>query len=354
MPRFFKTKDKPPGAPPGTLTFTGEQQVENVSIQLIDYDLNNLEERDISDLDEIEQYRDMDTVTWLNINGLHDIELIKKVGKIFQLNELLLEDILHPDQRPKLEEYDNCIFIVIKMLRFDKDDDKIIPEQLSIIFAGKFLITFQESEGDIFEPIRQRLRNKRKRIRGSKPDFLVYSLVDIIVDNYIAIIEGFGDEIEENESKILKTPTPDMVEVITYYKQEIQFLRRAIRPTKELIFQWTKLEAEHIEEQTYQYLGDLYDHITHVNDALDTYREMLTDQLTIYHTTLSGKMNDIMRVLTIFSAVFIPLTFIAGVYGTNFQYLPEIGFKYGYPIFWVVLLIVAGFMLRYFRRKGWL
>ncbi len=354
MPRFFKKKHKTLGAPPGTLSFFGEQQVENVSIQLIDYDPTNLEEREISDLNEITKYRDKNTVTWLNINGLHDIELIKKVGEVFELSELLLEDILHPDQRPKLEEYDNCTFIVMKMLRYDEEEDKILAEQLSIIYAGKFLITFQESEGDIFEPIRQRLRNQRKRIRGSKPDFLAYSLVDMIVDNYILIIEDFGDDIEANETKILNNPDPDMVEVINYYKQEIQYLRRSIRPTKELIFQWTKLETDHIEQQTYQYLHDLHDHITAVNEALDTYREMLTDQLTIYHTTLSGKMNDIMRVLTIFSAVFIPLTFIAGIYGTNFEYFPELGFRYAYFIFWIVLLIVAGFMLNYFRRKGWL
>lgn len=354
MPRFFKKKNKTPGTPPGTLSFIGEKKVEKVSVQLIDYNPDQFEEREIQDLEEISKYKDKDSVTWINIYGLHDIEMIRKIGEIFELSELLLEDILNVDQRPKLAEYDKCIFIVIKMLRYDETADRILPEQLSIIYSDKFLITFQESVGDVFEVVRNRLRNQRKRIRSSGPDFLAYALVDTIVDNYILIIEDFGDDIESNETKIIKDPDPEMVEIINYYKLEIQFLRRSIRPTKELIFQWSKVESDFVKAETFQYLEDLNDHITTVNEALDTYREMLSDQLTIFHTTISSKMNDIMRVLTIFAAIFIPLTFIAGVYGTNFENLPELKFKYSYLIFWIILIVVALFMLRYFRKKKWL
>ncbi|MEQ9423977.1 MAG: magnesium/cobalt transporter CorA [Cyclobacteriaceae bacterium] len=353
MPRFFRKSAAKAGTPPGTLVYAGDFKEETVSLNLIDYNPDKLEEKELSNIDEVIEYRDKDTVTWLNVDGLHNVNLIKKVGATFNLNDLLLEDIL-AQQRPKIEEYDNCVFVVLKMLRYDPEEDKIISEQISIVYSEKFLITFQEKKGDVLDPVRNRIRKKRKRIRGSKPDFLAYSIVDTIVDNYLDIIEDFGDDIETNETKVLKDPDPDMVEIINYYKQEVQFLRKSIKPTKELIFKWTKLETDHIEKSTYQYLDDLHDHITVVSEALDMYREMLSDQLTIYHTTISGKMNDIMRVLTIFSAVFIPLTFIAGIYGTNFVNLPETQWKYGYFVFWGVLVVVAAFMLRYFRKKKWL
>ena len=261
--------------------------------------------------------------------------------------------MLNTGQRPKLEEFEDTLFIVVKMLRYDEDSQKIIAEQLSIVVGPSFVLTFQEQPGDVFEPVRERLRNRKGRIRSSGSDYLAYALLDSVVDNYIYIIERIGEEVEELEGEVLESVDPDPIAEIGRLKREMSFLRKAVRPAREAILKLSKVDSDLIQDSTSPFLKDLLDIALQAVEAIETYREILSDELNIYNSAMSHRMNDIMKVLTIFAAIFIPLTFIAGIYGTNFEYLPELHFRYGYFVLWGVLITVAGAMLYYFKRKGW-
>jgi len=354
MARFFKKKDASIGQAPGSLIFIGNQKISEPIIRIIDYDKDNLQELDLQDIKDGVVFKETNTVTWINVYGLHNTDLIKEIGKVFELHPLVLEDIVNTGQRPKMEDYDSYLFFVLKMLRHDQEAEKINSEQISMILGKTFLITFQERPGDVFEPVRDRIRKQKGRIRGTGIDYLAYSLLDTIVDNYIFIIERMGEQIENIEDQILDNPTNNILAEINSYKREMNYLRKSIRPAKELILHLSKLESDLICEQTQPFLKDLLDLSTQAVEVIDTYREMLTDHLNIYNTGISNRLNEIMKVLTIFSAIFIPLTFIAGIYGTNFEYLPELHFRYSYFIFWGILLLVAITMVRFFKRKNWL
>ena len=265
----------------------------------------------------------------------------------------MLEDILNTSQRPKMAEFDNCLLIVLKMLRYDEKDEMVLSEQLSVVIGRTFLITFQERTGDVFEPVRNRIRKQKGRIRAAGIDYLAYALLDTVVDNYIYLISRFGEKIEDNEVGLLEDASVKTLEKITYYKREMSFLQKSVRPAKDFFLKLPRLESEFIREDTKPFLDDLLDLITQAVEAIDLYREMLSDQLNTYNSTVSNKMNDVMKILTIFAAIFIPLTFIAGIYGTNFDYLPELHFKYSYFIFWGVMISVVAGMLLFFRKKGW-
>ena len=354
MARFLKKKNGSLGLAPGSLVFIGTKKIDQPLVRVIDYDKATLQEMELVDLQEGEKFKQTDTVTWLNIYGLHDTEFIKQIGKAFDLHPLTLEDILNTGQRPKMEEYDDYLFIVLKMLRFDKEQEVVVGEQLSMVLGEKFLITFQEQPGDVFEPVRDRIRKQKGRIRGTGIDYLAYALLDTIVDNYMVIVERIGSKIEEIEDEILADPTREVLQKINDYKREMNYLRKSIRPAREFIVQLARLDSELIREQTIPFLKDLQDLITQTTEIIDTYREMLSDHLNIYNTGVSNKLNEIMKILTIFAAIFIPLTFVAGIYGTNFEYLPELHFKYSYFIFWGFMVLVAVIMLRFFKHKGWL
>lgn len=353
MARFYKKQHENKGLAPGSLVFIGKQKIEEPRIRLLDYDKEHLIENQLKDISEGADLVNTDTVSWINIDGLHDTELIKQIGKSFNLHSLLLEDVLNTGQRPKMEDFDNCLFISLKMLRQDKEEEIILSEQLSMVLGKTFLLTFQERPGDVFDPVRERIRKHKGRIRISGIDYLAYALLDTVVDNYIHIVEELGERIEDLEVDILTDPTPEVMEKINHMKREMNYLRKSIRPVREAILELTRSESPLIHENTYPFLKDLHDLSTHAVEAIDTYREMLADHLNLYNTTVSNKLNDIMKVLTIFAAIFIPLTFIAGVYGTNFKYLPELEFKYSYFVFWAVLIAVAAFMVRYFKRQKW-
>ena len=354
MARFFKKSEENKGLAPGSLIFIGNKKMENIKIKLIDFDEKNLTESQLTKISEGKELKEKDTVTWINIYGLHDNEVMTEIGNIFDLHPLLLEDIMNTGQRPKLEEFDNCLFLVMKMLRYDNEKKKIIAEQLSMVISKTFLLTFQEQPGDVFEPVRERIRKQKGRIRASGIDYLAYALLDTVVDNYISVIENLGDEIEDIDDEVLIDPTPSVMEKINLYKREMNYLLKSIRPLREAILKLNKLDSEFIRAETIQFLKDLQDLITQATEAIDTYREMLSDQLNIYNSSMSNKMNEIMKVLTIFAAIFIPLTFIAGIYGTNFEYLPELHYKYSYYIFWGVMIVVAVSLLFFFKRKKWL
>jgi magnesium transporter len=354
MARFYKKREENRGLPPGSLVFIGEQKTEQLRIRLIDYDGTELQEQTLQSIASGADFAKTQTVTWINVDGLHDMQQIGEIGRLFELHPLLLEDILNTGQRPKVEEFDNCLFIVLKMLRYDEERELVIAEQLSIVLGTTFLLTFQERPGDVFEPVRERIRKRKGRIRVSGVDYLAYALLDTVVDNYIYIVERVGEKIEELEERLLDDPDPSVISEINVLKREMAFLRKSARPAREAITMLSKLDSELIHERTRPFLKDLLDIVSGASEAIDTYRDMLSDQLNIYNSIVANRMNDIMKVLTIFAAIFIPLTFIAGIYGTNFEYLPELHFRYSYFYFWGVLLAVAAAMLYYFKRKGWL
>jgi magnesium transporter len=354
MARFLKSKEASLGKAPSELVFIGQQKVEETTIRVIDYDQNNLSEQELQDIKDGIPYKATNTVTWININGLHDTDLIRQVGKGFGLHTLVMEDILNTGQRPKMEEYDDYLFFAIKMMQYDEKAGVIKSEQLSIVLGKTFVLTFQEQPGDVFEPVRDRIRKQKGRIRKVGIDYLAYALIDTIVDNYIFIIERLGEQIEDIENEILDNPTQEVLGRINNYKREMNYLRKTIRPAREFMLHLSRLDSDLIQNETVPFLKDLLDLASQAVEVIDTYREMLSDHLNIYNTGVSNRLNEIMKVLTIFSAIFIPLTFIAGIYGTNFDNVPELHFRYSYFIMWGIFLVVSFIMLRFFRRKNWL
>ena len=354
MARNLKKKDASIGKIPGEPVFIGDKKVRDLTIHAIDYDSVNLNEQDSENIKDLYTFKHTDTATWININGLHDTDKIRSIAEGFGLHPLVVEDIVYTGQRPKMEEYDDYLFFVIKMMRYDKDSQKIINEQLSIILGSNFLLTFQEQPGDVFDPVRNRIRKKNGRIRNVGVDYLAYSLLDTVIDNYIYIVEKMGEQIEELEEEILDNLNQGILRKINDHKREMNYLRRTIQPAREFILHLSSLDSNLIQDSTRPFLKDLLDISIQAVETVDTYRDMLSDNLDVYNTLISNRLNEIMKVLTIFSAIFIPLTFIAGIYGTNFEYLPELGFKYSYFIFWGVLLAVALTMTAFFKRRKWL
>ncbi|MBT8238422.1 MAG: magnesium/cobalt transporter CorA, partial [Croceitalea sp.] len=324
-----------------------------VLIRVIDFDAEKLEENALKKVAEAIKYQDDKTVTWLNIDGLHNPIVMQEIAKGFNLDELVLANVMNTTARPTVHEYDNCLLISIKMLQLDEDTGVISVENLSMVFTKSVLISFQEKKGDVFEPIRERIRKKKKRIRNGWTDYLAFALLDIVIDNYIYILSVLGEKIEVLEENLGTQPNKNIINKINAYKRELNFLRRNIRPAKEMLLTLSKMESEYILESTYVHYKELLDNINQATDSSDSYREILTDQLNLYHTTISSKLNDIMKFLTIFSVIFIPLTFIAGIYGTNFDVLPELHYQYSYYIMLGIMLVLAIGMLIYFRKRKW-
>ena len=354
MARFIKHDKSIVGQAPGFLKFTGSQKIDHSIIEVTDFDSEQIQECQIENVELLLEYKESSTLTWINIVGLHEVSIIERVGQIFEIDPLALEDVLNVGQRPKFEEYDRFSFISLKMLQLKEDLNIIQQEQLSLLFGENYLITFGEQPGDVFDNVRERLRKKRGKIRLRKSDYLSYALIDTIVDNYIYIIENFGDLIEKLESRLLSNYSKDIHGVIYKYKQEINYIRKVVMPVRECILAFSKSENGLVNKNTAPFLKDLLDHITHGTEVIEVYREILTDQLNLVNSNEANKLNEIIRILTIFSVIFIPLTFVAAIYGTNFQYFPELKYKYSYPLFWLVLLIIATTMYFYFKRKRWL
>lgn len=353
MARFLKNREKVKGRSPGALVFVGTRKVDTVDIRMMDYDDHHLTDQAMVDINDTNRYKTSESVTWINIDGLHDAETIGRIGRAFDLHPLVMEDILNTGQRPKIDDYTSFLFIVLKMIRFDRQTRMVMNEQLSMVVADRFILTFQERQGDVFEPVRERIRRQKSRIRAGGTDYLAYALMDTVVENYISVIEHIGEQIEDLEEEILSDHDTGVMEKINRFKRETSYLKKSIRPAREAIFQLLRLESDLIHERTRLFFKDLEDLIIHATEAIDTYRDLLTDQLNIYNSVMANRMNDIMKVLTIFAAIFIPLTFIAGIYGTNFDYLPELRYKYSYFIFWGVLVVIAGALLCYFKKKKW-
>ncbi|HMR40782.1 MAG TPA: magnesium/cobalt transporter CorA [Ignavibacteria bacterium] len=354
MARFIKKHKEEIGLSPDDLSYRGKQKIGNVLLRIIDFDADNLEEDAVKTVQEVIKYQEKDTVTWFNVDGLHNSVIMEEIAKAFDLDNLVLAEVIDTQSRPKIIEYDNCILISLKMMQQNDQTGKITVENLSLILTKSVLISFQESKGDVFEPVRERIRKQKKRIRNGGTDYLTFALLDIVIDNYLYVITGLGEKIEKIEENLLLNPGENVINEINNYKRELNFLRKCIKPAKEMIFALAKLDSELIEESTDIHFKELQDNISQASDSSDSYREILSDQLNIYHTTISSKLNDIMKFLTVFSVIFIPLTFIAGIYGTNFDFVPELHLKYGYFIMWGVMILVVIGMLFYFKRKKWL
>jgi len=354
MAKPIKKRSRKAGLPPGTLVHIGERKAEFVRITVIDYNEQNFQEKEVSAVEECLPFKATPTVTWINIDGLHKIELIEKLGKEFDLHPLILEDILNTGQRPKFEDLGNNIFIVLKMLSYSDEKQTIQSEQVSLVVGPNFVISFQESVGDVFEQVRDRIRSSKGRIRKMGSDYLTYVLLDAIVDNYFLILEKFGEKIEYIEEELVAEPTEKTLQQIHSLKREMIFLRKSVWPLRELINGLERSESSLIKESTDIYLRDVYDHTIQVIDTVETFRDMVSGMLDIYLSSISNKMNAVMKVLTIIATIFIPLTFIAGIYGMNFKYMPELEWRWAYPAVWLVMSAVTVTMLIYFKKKRWL
>lgn len=354
MTRFIKKNKEEIGQSPDELFFRGKKKMDQVVVRIIDFDAENLTENLVESIKEISKYKEEDTVTWLNIDGLHNLRLMEEIATVFDFDTLVMAEVMNTEARPKIIDYDNCTLITIKMLQQDAITETIIVENLSLILTKTVLITFQERKGDVFEPVRERIRKQKKRIRNGGTDYLTFALLDIVVDNYLYVLSLLGEKVETLEENLLLDPNQDVIIEINNYKRELNFLRKNIKPAKEMIFSLAKMDSELISDSTYVHFKELQDNISQASDSSDSYREILSDQLNIYHTTISSKLNDIMRFLTVFSVIFIPLTFIAGIYGTNFDHIPELHYKYSYFIMWGVMIVIVIGMLLYFRKKKWL
>ena len=342
------------GMPPGSLLYVGDGGPVPTIVSLIDYTEEQVREKVGVTLEECLLLRDSPSVTWLNFSGLADVETIRRVGEAFGLHPLVMEDILHTGQRPKLELYDKYVYLVVKMIYRGEDRKEISYEQLSLVLGKNYVLSFQEREGDVFQSIRERIRNNKGRLRRSGADYLVYSMLDSVVDNYFPALEKVGDLVEDIEERLSEDLDEDVLGDIYRLKREVLFLRKSIWPIREVLAALMRQDSELVSPVTNTYLGDVYDHSIQVMDVVETYFDMLSELLDVYMSTVSNRMNEIMKTLTIIATIFIPLTFIVGVYGMNFIYMPELTNELAYPMVLLAMTGVVLLMLYYFRRKGWL
>jgi magnesium transporter len=331
----------------------GEQKMDAARITIIDYDEIHLLEKEVKQVEECFAFKETPTITWLNIDGLHEVEVIEKIGNHFGIHSLVLEDIVHTSQRPKIEDFEDYIFIVLKMLEYDEATDEIMDEQFSLILGKNFVITFQENIGDVFDPLRERIRFNNVRLRKSKTDYLAYAMIDAVVDNYFIILEKLGERIEYLEDELLSKPTINTLSQIHHLKRKLITLRKSVWPLREVINSLERGDSNLISEAINIFMRDVYDHTIQVIETLETYRDMMAGMLDTYLSSVSNKMNEVMKVLTIIATIFIPLTFFAGIYGMNFDYMPELKWRWGYFAVWGLMVLIGLGMIFYFRRKKW-
>lgn len=353
MARFIKKKKEEIGLSPYALVFRGQKKIEWTSVSVISFDAENINEYDVKNIPKLADLKNQEKISWINLYGLHDADQMEELAKVFDVPANIFSDIMNPSLRPKMQEFDNGIFITLKMLRYSENDDQLVADNLSLLLLNKVIISFQEQPSKTFDAIRERIRKHKYKIRNSGADYLTFALLDVVVDNYIYVIGLLGDKIENLEDRITAEAKSELLDEINFYKKEMNFIRKSIKPAKELILNLSKLESDYIAKANRIHYRELQDNINEASELSDSYREILYDQLTIYHTTMSTKLNDIMRILTVFSVIFIPLTFIVGVYGTNFENLPEVRWKYGYFAMWGVMIILTVIMLWFFKRKKW-
>lgn len=353
--RFLKKVSKKAGLPPGTLVHVGEERTSKVKITIIDYDEKSLEEREAQSVEECFPFKDKASVTWINVDGVHEVGIIEKIGNHFGVNPLVLEDIANTEQRPHIKDFDSFLFVVLKMVAYDDTNDSIDTEQVSLLVGPNYVISFQEGkEGDVFDTVRERIRAGRERIRRSGADYLAHALMDACVDSYFAILEKLGLKLEEAEEETLNHPSAETLGEIHKLKRNLIILRKVVWPVREVAGFLERCDSDLIKKSTGIYFRDIYDHSLQLIDIIETLRDMAAGLLDIYLSSLSNRMNEVMKVLTIISTIFIPLTFLAGVYGMNFRHMPELEWRFGYFGLLIVMAAVAVLMLFFFRRKRWI
>lgn len=353
MPKLFQRVKGPLAQSPGTVVYRGEQRVEVVNLELFEYDPETCRVTDGPDL-ELPPPGLVGGVSWLDVDGLHDTDLLRRVGDVYGLHPLVLEDVVNVHHRPKLEDYGDYLYIVLRMLVFDREELRLESEQISVVVGRGFVLTFQERPGDVLDPVRERLRRKGGRIRRLGADYLGYALLDAVVDHYFHVLEGLGEAVEDLEEELLGDPAHGTLERIHRLKRECILLRRSVVPLRDVASSLARDELPLIGSEVQPFLRDLYDHVIHVMDTVDSFRDILSGLQDLYLSNVSNRMNDVMKVLTIFTTLFVPLTFVAGVYGMNFQHMPELAWRWSYPVFWAVILVLAVVMLFFFRRRRWL
>jgi magnesium transporter len=353
--RLLRRQSKKAGLPPGTVVHTGPQKVEEVRVSAFDFDEEKcLEVKDVEDVAALFPMRDKPTVTWVNIDGLHDTQLIEKIGSHYGFHPLVLEDIVHVGQRPKLEEYDDYLYVVLYQLEWQGDEAMVTEEQVSLIIGKNYLFSFQERPGDDFETVRERLRSARGKTRQRGSDYLAYQLIDSTVDNYFTMLDRIGHLTEQVEIELLENPTADTMHRMQQIKREMLVVRRAIWPLRDVLAGLLRTDSELISEPTRVYLRDVHDHAVQVVDMVETLRDVVGGMIEIYLAQVSLKTNEVMKVLTMMASIFIPLTFIVGVYGMNFDFMPELHTRWAYPAVWAVMIGIAGGILFWFKKRRWL
>jgi magnesium transporter len=354
MAKLIKKSSKKAGLPPGTLVHIGEKLTEKTRIALVEYDGQGFQEKELKTFETCYPFPKEPAVTWVNVVGVQQVEVLEKLGNCFVVHPLALEDILNTEQRPKVEDYGEDLFIVVKLISYNEKKDEVEAEQISLILRPNALLSFQEKEGDDFAAVKERLRAGKGRLRKMGADYLAYTLLDIVVDQYFIVLEKLGERIEVLEEKLLTDPGTATLQKIQNLKREMLLLRKWIWPLREVISSLERGEFHGIQENTRVYLRDVYDHAIQVMDTVEIFRDMLSGMLDIYLSSLNNRMNAVMKVLTIIATIFMPLTFLAGVYGMNFKHMPELDWPWGYPLIMLIMAGVALFMLAMFRRKNWL
>tara|TARA_R110002073_G_scaffold20355_7_gene73053 strand:+ start:5499 stop:6563 length:1065 start_codon:yes stop_codon:yes gene_type:complete len=341
------------GLEPGSLIHVGDVHDSDSCITLVDYSAAHCEVRTIESLQDIREYRDRKSVTWVMVEGLADASIVESIGQQFNIHPLVLEDILNTHQRPKLEEHEDYLFVVLKSLLRVESEFTVVNEQVSLLIFKDFVFTFKEKTDSLLTPVIKRLENSRGRIRSMGSDYLMYAVLDTIVDLNFDIMDQLEETLISIEDEIFALPTPALLEKLHEIKLEVIRMRRFISPMRDLSAGLLRSESTLIDPNTRLFLRDVHDHLLRIIESIETHREIISSLLEIYLSSISSKLNEVMKVLTVFSSVFIPLTFITGIYGMNFESMPELKWAWGYPAIWMVFIVTSGTLFLYFKRKGW-
>jgi magnesium transporter len=352
MPEGIKRSEKE-GLPPGSLVYVGDKTVETPRLTVIDYDADHFFEKVVDSVEECFPFKETATVTWINVDGVQDAAVIERLGREFGIHPLVLEDIMTTTQRPKVEDLGSAVFVVLRMIESDQDGGRLTADQLSLIIGPNYVLSFQETPGDCFGPIRERLRGAKGRIRSLGPDFLAYAIIDAVVDHYFFVLEKLGERIDATEETLVDEPRREMLHEIHELKREMIGLRKSVWPLREVVSGLERLETPLIKPSTGPFLRDLYDHSIQVIDTVESYREMLSSMVETYLSSVSNRMNEVIKVLTIISTIFIPITFIVGLYGMNFVHMPEIKWRWGYAFAWALIIGSVSAMFVFFRKRKW-
>jgi len=354
MWKFFNKRTERIGKPPGTPEPAEGEKRESVVARITDYAEGQCLQQTVESLEECPPRDEATAVRWLDLSGVHDVTFLEQLGESFSLHPLVLEDIAHTAQRPKVEDYEEYLYVVAKILSYNSNTSEVEAEQISLILGPDYVISFQEREPDVFQPIRERIIQAKGRIRKMGADYLAYALVDLLVDGYFKVLEKVSEALEDLHEEVTGEPTDDTLKGIHSAKRELIFLRKSVWPLREAINNLARTDFDYMSDATRLYLRDVYDHTIQVIDTLESFRDLASGMLDTYLTSISNRMNEVMKVLTIIATIFIPLTFIAGIYGMNFEYMPELQWKWAYPAVWALMLGLAGLMLVFFKRKNWI